>query len=233
MLKQKTFFNFKKNSDPPVNYYIGVDESGKGDFFGPLVIAGVLSNELLNEEFIKIGVKDSKELSDRKIFQLAEKIKEICLYDIVIVKPKRYNELIAAGLNLNKLLAWGHARVIENLLQKTETRDLKVEKIISDQFGDKSYLLNAIMEKGKKVQLIQMHKAEIDPAVASASILARAMFLTHLKRMSKKYGIEIPKGVSTKVIDAANEIVKRFGKDELLNSAKVHFKTTNLITENF
>jgi len=214
-----------------MSFYIGVDESGKGDFFGPLVIAGVISSEVLNEELIKIGVKDSKKLSDKKIFQLAEKIKEICIYDIVIIKPKRYNEL-TENLNLNKLLAWGHARAIENLLEKAEEENLKVEKIISDQFGDELYLLNALMKRGRKIQLVQMYKAEVDPAVASASILARAIFLTQLRKMSEKYGVEIPRGVSAKVINVANEIVKKFGKDELLNVAKVHFKTTNLITGN-
>jgi len=97
--------------------YIGVDESGKGDFFGPLVIAGVVSNENLNKELEKFGVKDSKKLSDKRVFELSEKIKEVCIVNVVVIKPKRYNEL-TEKLNLNKLLAWGHARVIENLLKE-------------------------------------------------------------------------------------------------------------------
>ena len=212
-----------------MEFYIGVDESGKGDFFGPLVVAGVVSNESLNEELLKLGVKDSKKLSDKRVLELADEIKKSCIYNIVVIKPKRYNEL-TKNLNLNRLLAWGHARVIENLLEEAEKKNLNVKKAISDRFGDESYLLNALMKMGKEIELIQRHKAEVDPAVASASILARAEFVNQLKEMSKKYGVELPKGVSPKVISTANEIVEKFGKDELLNVAKVHFKTTNLIT---
>ncbi|MEN3037684.1 MAG: ribonuclease HIII [Candidatus Kryptonium sp.] len=212
-----------------MSFYIGVDESGKGDFFGPLVIAGVVSNETINEKLLNAGVKDSKKLSDKKIFEIFERIKEICqFYEVVVIKPKRYNEL-TKKLNLNKLLAWGHARVIENLLEKAEQENFEINKIISDQFGDASYLLNALMKRGKKINLIQMHKAEIDPAVASASIIARAVFLNQLVEMSRKYEIPFPKGVSAKVVDVAKEIVKRFGKDELLNVAKIHFKTTSQV----
>lgn len=212
-----------------MEFYIGIDESGKGDFFGPLVIAGVVSNEALNEKLLKLGVKDSKKLSDKRVLELADEIKKSYIYNIVIIKPRRYNEL-TKKLNLNRLLAWGHARVIENLLEEAEKKNLNIKRAISDRFGDESYLLNALMKKGEKIELIQRHKAEGDPAVASASILARAEFITQLGEISKKYEIEFPKGVSPKVISAANEFVKKFGKDELLNVAKIHFKTTNLIT---
>ncbi len=209
--------------------YIGVDESGKGDFFGPLVIAGVVSNESLNNELKNFGVKDSKRLSDKRVFELAEKIKEICIFDIVIIKPKRYNEL-TKKLNLNKLLAWGHARAIENLLRKIEEAGFKCSFAISDQFGDENYLLNSLMQMGKKIKLIQIHKAdELDIAVASASILARAEFLRQLKILSEKYKMDFPKGASQKVIDFANEFMKKFGRDELANVAKLHFKTSRQI----
>ncbi len=209
--------------------YIGVDESGKGDFFGPLVIAGVVSNEHLNKELEKFGVKDSKKLSDKRVFELSEKIKEICIFNVVIIKPKRYNEL-TENLNLNKLLAWGHARVIENLLKEIEKVGFKCTKAISDQFGDENYLLNSLMQMGKKINLVQTHKAdESDIAVASASILARAEFLRQLKILSEKYGMEFPKGAGKNVVNFANEFVKKFGKDELKNVAKLHFKTTKQI----
>lgn len=212
-----------------MNYYIGVDESGKGDFFGPLVIAGVISNENINEELTKLGVKDSKKLSDKKVKQLAEKIKEICIYNVVVIKPKRYNEL-TKNLNLNKLLAWGHARVIENLLEEAVFRNLECSKAVSDQFGDEEYLLKALMQMGKKIKIIQMHKAEVDIAVASASIIARAEFLKQIEILSKKYNFDFPKGASQKVVDFANEFVKKYGKSELLNVAKIHFRTMRLIS---
>ncbi|CUT04151.1 ribonuclease HIII [Candidatus Chrysopegis kryptomonas] len=209
--------------------YIGVDESGKGDFFGPLVIAGVVSNENLNKELEKFGVKDSKKLSDKRVFELSEKIKEVCIVNVVVIKPKRYNEL-TEKLNLNKLLAWGHARVIENLLKEIEKVGFKCSSAISDQFGDENYLLNSLMQMGKKINLIQTPKAdETDIAVASASILARAEFLKQLKILSEKYGMNFPKGAGQNVINFANEFVKKFGKDELKNVAKLHFKTTKQI----
>lgn len=212
-----------------MNYYIGVDESGKGDFFGPLVIAGVISNENINEELTKLGVKDSKKLSDKRVKQLAEKIKEICIYNVVVIKPKRYNEL-TENLNLNKLLAWGHARVIENLLEEAVFRNLECSKAVSDQFGDEEYLLKALMQMGKKIKIIQMHKAEVDIAVASASIIARAEFLKQIEILSKKYNFDFPKGASQRVVDFANEFVKKYGKSELLNVAKIHFRTMRLIS---
>ncbi len=208
--------------------YIGVDESGKGDFFGPLVIAGVISNEKINETFIKLGVKDSKKLSDKRVYELAEEIKKVCLYDVVVIGPKRYNEL-TKNLNLNKLLAWGHARVIENLMKKSVERGLICSSAISDQFGDEKYLLESLMQMGKKIKIHQMYKAEVDPAVASASIISRAKFLEELKKLSERYGIDFPKGASKKVIDFAVEFVKKYGKDELFNVAKIHFKTTELV----
>jgi ribonuclease HIII len=214
--------------------YIGVDESGKGDFFGPLVIAGVVSNENLNKELEKFGVKDSKKLSDKRVFELSEKIKEVCIVNVVVIKPKRYNEL-TEKLNLNKLLAWGHARVIENLLKEIEKVGFKCSSAISDQFGDENYLLNSLMQMGKKINLIQTPKAdELDLAVASASILARAEFLKQLKILSEKYGMNFPKGAGQNVINFANEFVKKFGKDELKNVAKLHFKTTKqILSQNF
>ncbi len=212
-----------------MNCYIGVDESGKGDFFGPLVIAGVISNESINQELLKLGVKDSKKLSDKRVLQLAEKIKEICILNVVVIKPKRYNEL-TQKLNLNKLLAWGHARVIENLLKEATFRNLKCLRAVSDQFGDEEYLLKALMQMGKKIEIIQMHKAEVDPAVASASIIARAEFLKQVEILSERYNFNFPKGASSKVVDFANEFVKRYGRDELINVAKIHFRTTKLIS---
>jgi len=209
--------------------YIGVDESGKGDFFGPLVIAGVISNENIDETLLKLGVKDSKKLSDKRVLQLAEKIKEICTYDIVVIKPGRYNEL-TKNLNLNKLLAWGHARVIENLLKKASEENLRCLKAISDQFGDEKYLLKALMQMGKKIEILQMHRAEVNLAVAAASIIARAKFLEQIKILSEKYGFDFPKGVSPKVIDLANEFVKKYGSEELSNVAKLHFRTAKLIS---
>ena len=200
--------------------HIGVDESGKGDFFGPLVIAGVLVDEESTKILIKAGVKDCKKVEDKNISKLAAIIKNNCVFSIVTINPSKYNEIYTKFNNLNKLLAWGHARTIENILEKKDCT-----YAISDKFGDEKLIKNALMEKGKNIELEQKHRAESDIAVAAASILARAHFIAGINDLSKKYNIEIPKGASSKVIEVAKTIAKNFSKEELKNVAKIHFKT--------
>lgn len=204
--------------------WIGTDESGKGDYFGPLVIAGIMAEDRVKNEFLKIGVQDSKKLSDSTIAELAEKIKKLFPYSIVIINPIKYNELLNKMRNLNRLLAWGHARVIENLLEKESC-----EYAISDQFGDERYITGALMKKGKKINLEQRHHAEEDIAVAGASILARDEFIKKLEELSTNYGIILPKGASVEVIKIGKEFVTKFGMDKLKEVAKIHFKTTQKI----
>lgn len=201
--------------------WIGVDESGKGDYFGPLVIAGVLMKKEIENYFLKIGVKDSKRLSDSVVGKIAEEIKAKTIHSIVSIQPLKYNQLYEKIGNLNKLLAWGHSRVIENILEQEE-----VGYVIIDQFGKQEYLLKALMKKGKKVELKQQHHAEQDIAVASASILARATFNKHFEVLSQKYKIKLLKGASQQVIQVARDFVKKYGKSELKQVAKLHFKTT-------
>lgn len=199
---------------------IGVDESGKGDFFGPLVIAGVFVNKNNGELLKELGIMDSKKLSDSQILELSKIIKRICPYSVVSISNKKYNELYIKIKNLNRLLAWGHARTIENLVEKT---DCKVA--LSDQFGDKSLIEKALLEKGKEITLFQRTKAEEITAVAAASIIAREEYIKRLEKLSEKYKITLPKGASTKTIQVAKKIVTQYGKDELEEVAKLHFKT--------
>ena len=200
--------------------HIGVDESGKGDFFGPLVIAGVLTDEKSSEILLKAGIKDCKKVSDAQIPKLAAAVKNNCVFSIVTINPAKYNELYAKFGNLNKLLAWGHARTIENILEKADC-----EYALSDKFGDENLIKNALMGKGQNIKLEQRCKAESDIAVAAASILAREQFLKIMADFAAKDGIQIPKGCNSAVIDAAREIAGRFSKDELKNLVKTHFKT--------
>ena len=206
------------------NSHIGTDECGKGDFFGPLVVAGVFVDSSKTERKLRaLNVRDSKTLSDNQNLAIAEKIMEICKgkYDIVPISPAAYNNLYADMKNLNKLLAWGHARAIENILTSVECNSA-----ISDQFGDESLILDVLMKKGKKISLEQHPKAEEDVAVAAASILARAEFLNRLNKMSIEYGMKFPKGASTLVEATGREFVKKHGKEKLKEVAKIHFKTT-------
>ena len=204
---------------------IGIDESGKGDYFGPLVIAAVFVDATTQGELRLMGVRDSKKLSDGRILELAPDIKTICPHSVIAIGPQKYNELYAKIKNLNRLLAWGHAKALENLLE----RGVTCERAISDQFGDARLILNALQEKGRKIVLEQRTKAESDLAVAAASILARAEFLLRLKRLSGEVGTTLPKGASPAVELAAKMIIKKHGRKRLESVAKLHFKTTQSI----
>ena len=206
---------------------IGTDESGKGDYFGPLVSAGVYVDEQTAKDLIAYGVKDSKELSDSKNLELAKEIARICKgrFAIIEISPEKYNDLYEQfkkeKKNLNTLLAWGHAKAIEEILSKV---DCKVA--VADQFADKNFILGKLQEKGKRIRLIQMHKAEQHIAVAAASILSRARFLEKLSKLSNEYKIDLPKGASRTVIENAKKFVDMYGKELLRKVAKLHCKTT-------
>jgi len=201
--------------------WIGTDESGKGDYFGPLVVAGTYVDEALLPQLKSLGVKDSKRLSDRAVLKMDKPIRSLCPHSVVVIGPEKYNDLYERIKNLNRLLAWGHARVIENLLEKNPC-----QRVVTDQFGDERFVLDALMKKGREVKLEQRHKAEDDPAVAAASILARAEFLRRLKQLSSKIGIPLPKGASELVEATAHQIVEKKGAKTLKEVAKLHFKTT-------
>jgi len=202
--------------------HIGTDESGKGDFFGPLVIAGVLADEKSAKYFLDLGIKDSKKLSDKKMLSLAVEIKKTAPHSIIAISNSKYNELYNSMRNLNRLLAWGHARAIENILEKQHC-----EYALSDKFGDESLIKSALMKNGRSIRLEQMCKAESDIAVAAASVLARATFVQKLQEMENKYGIKFQKGCSGLVKDGAKLFIEKYGKDRLKEVCKAHFKTYN------
>ena len=203
---------------------IGIDESGKGDYFGPLVIAAVFVDATTQGELTLMNVRDSKKISDGRILEMAPDIRTICPHSIIAIGPQRYNELYRKIRNLNRLLAWGHAKALETLLDR-----VSCGHAIADQFGDEQLILNALQEKGRTIVLEQRHKAESDLAVAAASILARAEFLLRLKRLSDEIGTALPKGASPAVELAGRMIVKKHGKERLGSVAKLHFKTTQAV----
>ena len=207
---------------------IGVDESGKGDFFGPLVVAGVYLNEATAMKMKELNVRDSKLItSDARIAALAKEIRAATKCDVITIGNEAYNRLHAKMRNVNSLLGWGHARVIENMLAKVPA----CTKAISDQFGNKRIIERALMERGKKIELVQSHKAESDLAVAAASILARDGFVHQLRKLGKEYGILLPKGASQAVLDAAVELVRKHGRDVLPKVAKMHFRTSQKVLQ--
>ncbi|MFY7842395.1 MAG: ribonuclease HIII [Rhabdochlamydiaceae bacterium] len=209
-----------------VNYrpHIGVDESGKGDFFGPLCIAGVQASSSQIKYLIDIGIKDSKKISDKSVLKLADLIKKECPHSLIRISPTKYNQIYHKFLNLNYLLGWGHATVIEELVKKTDCKE-----VIIDQFAKEHVVLEALKKKQIKVDLLQKTKAEEDPVVAAASVLARAAFLEGLAFLSDKYNIVLPKGASEKVVQTAREIVSLHSKEVLSDVSKSHFKTSKQI----
>jgi ribonuclease HIII len=200
---------------------IGIDESGKGDYFGPLVIAAVHVDDTTAPLLVDAGVRDSKRLSDARATALARVVADTCPTSVVAIGPERYNALYARISNLNRLLAWGHARVLENLLERVPCRNA-----IADQFGDERFVRQALMERGQSIALIQRPRAEVHPAVAAASVVARAEFLRRLAALGAHYGVVLPKGAGPPVLQAGRAFVHRHGREALDHVAKIHFRTT-------
>ncbi len=222
---------YEKLLDPESTQpHFGVDESGKGDFFGPLVTAGAFVDESLFDDLRELGVRDSKTItSDAKAIDMARAIERILgrRHTLVAIGPARYNSLYAKMKSVNRLLAWAHARSIENLLDVVPD----CPRAISDQFGQKHLVERALMQKGRTLKLVQRHKAESDLAVAAASVLARAGFLLALKKIGATYHRTIPKGASPAVIAAGCDLVRIHGPRILIEVAKCHFRTADVILE--
>ena len=175
-------------------------------------------------------MKDSKTISsDKRIAEIPKAIRGTagCVWNVVPIGPEAYNRLHAKMRNVNDLLGWGHARVIENLLAKVPA----CPKAIADQFGNKQIIQRSLMERGKQIELVQRHKAESDFAVAAASIIARDEFVRRLRLLGRERGVELPKGASAAVIEAGRELVKKHGPEVLAQTAKMHFRTAQKVLE--
>jgi len=203
--------------------HFGIDESGKGDFFGPLVIAGAYTDKNLARVLLDEGIADSKKITDTKIKKLSKFIRKSpgIEHEIIIIGPKKYNELYSKIGNLNKLLAWGHATCIEKLCEKRPD----CNRALSDQFARASVLTSSLGKRGKKIKIEQRTKAEADIAVATASILARDAFVTWIDKATEQFGFSIPKGASNKVQEAGEKLVAQHGTKILVEVSKIHFKT--------
>jgi ribonuclease HIII len=205
--------------------HIGTDESGKGDFFGPLVVAAVYVTPEDAVELAAAGIRDCKLLSDTAVLAKGEHILKNTISALVVLPPEEYNARYAEVRNLNKLLAWCHAQAIEDILNKVDC-----EHVLTDQFGDRRLIEHELVERRKSIILEQRPRAEENIAVAAASVLARAKFLDVLRELSEEYGVTFPKGASSQVDAAARDFVHAFGKSELRKVAKLHFKNAAKIT---
>lgn len=206
------------------NGHIGTDESGKGDYFGPLVTAGFYLPDDQVGVVKELGVRDSKKISDNRVKEIAGELKKGFIHSIVSIGPEKYNELYLKLRNLNKILAWAHSRAIENILL-----EVPCTLAVTDQFGDQLFVRNAMMKRGRDIELVQKTGAEEDLAVAAASILARSDFLWKLFYLSREYGLEIPKGSSPRSEEVGVELVEKHGEQILQKIAKAHFKLTQRI----
>ncbi|MGB9800877.1 MAG: ribonuclease HIII [Thermanaerothrix sp.] len=203
--------------------WIGTDEAGKGDVFGPLVVAGVAVTTETLPQLQALGVRDSKTLDDASILRLAEAIRTLCPHEVLVLEPQTYNALYPQhGSNLNRLLAWAHAQVIVRLARQTG-----INHALSDQFSAAHELEAAVAQEAPAVHLQQYPQAERDPAVAAASILARAAFLEGLHALQQRFeGVSIPLGATDpRVRQAVRNIYERWGMDGLRAAVKCHFRT--------
>ncbi len=204
--------------------HFGIDESGKGDFFGPLVIAGVYVDREIARRLLDAGVMDSKRITtDARIRELARAIAAVprLHHHVLSLGPVKYNELYGRFKSLNFLLAWAHAEVITVLKRYVP----ECGRALSDQFAHESVLARAL--KARKLgdfQLDQRTKGESDVAVAAASILARERFIDWMDECSRRLGFKLPRG-ATSVKAVAARLLKEKGADALPLVAKVHFKT--------
>jgi ribonuclease HIII len=211
--------------------HFGVDESGKGDFFGPLVIAGVYVDRAIARKLLDAGVQDSKRIgSDARIHALGQTIREtaVGLVETVLIGPAKYNELYEKFGNLNSLLGWGHARVIENLLAKKPN----CPRALSDQFANARVVEQSLLRHGRRIEIEQRTKAESDIAVAAASILAREGFIDWLDSHGKTFGLRLQRGASASVKETGKKLVEMKGPQILREVAKVHFRTAHEIAPN-
>ncbi len=194
----------------------GVDESGKGDYFGPLAISGVYLTCKQLDLVPSWGVRDSKQLQDQEIIKLAERIKQQCVHRSLVFPPRLYNERYRQFKNLNKLLAYAHAQIISALVEATNCA-----QVISDKFAA-AHLIPSYFSSNAHIELTQVVRAERDPAVACASILARANFLQGLAALSQQHGVVFLRGASGRVKKQARAFAQQHGC--LAEVAKTHFK---------
>lgn len=210
--------------DPPPAHWIGLDESGKGDYFGPLVISAARLARKDVPLMAELGVGDSKKISDGRIAELAVQLDAVVEHVEVVIGPEAYNKLYAKMNNVNRMLAWAHATALEELLEKAPA-----EYAVLDKFGPEHRVRSALKDQGRALKLDMMPRAEADPAVAAASILARNTFNRSIRSMSKKWGQTLPKGAGAPVLTAARSFIEKHGREALSKAAKLHFKTTTKV----
>ena len=203
--------------------HAGCDESGKGDVFGPLISACVIADGDMVRAWLKAGIADSKKISDTKIIKLDKLIRETkgVVVKTVFARMEKYNQLYKKfGENLNKLLAWYHGKAINEALKAR-----KAPWGVLDQFSKQKLVDPYVKKEHPEFNLISRTKAESDPVVAAASIVARATYIREMKALSEQTELELSKGASKQVLEQAKQIFENEGVEGLEQCAKMHFKT--------
>ena len=208
---------------------IGSDEVGTGDYFGPIVVtAAYVSKE--NIPFLEeIGVKDSKKLNDDQILEIVPKFIKKIPYESIILTNKEYNNNYSTDLNMNKIKALLHNKVLYKL--SSQIKDY--EYIIVDQFAESYVYFNYLKQSSNVVRNITFFTKGEDKhlAVACASLISRYIFINEFNKLSKSLNIILPKGASNLVDEVGKTIVKEYGFDKLKEIAKLNFKNTDKIKE--
>jgi len=220
----KTFVYTNPMAHVDTTPHIGVDEAGKGDFFGPLCVVALYADKEGIEKLISMGVKDSKRFSDPKILKLGDEIKKHFRHHLFVLRPEKYNELYSKFKNLNRMLAWMHVSSIENLYEKTGCKN-----VIIDQFAKEHVVESILKQKNLELDLVQRVRGEEDVVVAAASILARKAFVEEMDKLTDAVSLALPKGASRMVIDAGKKVIAKYDLDMLDKVSKAHFKTRNEI----
>ena len=243
---------YEKELNPELfSAHVGSDESGKGDYFGPLVVCCAYTDEKLSEEMQKLGVKDCKQMTDKAVLTVGAALRNLLGptgYAVVKLGPAAYNRLYAKIRNINRMLAWAHGTAIEELLEKRPGCD----RVVVDQFAPtEATILRALKSRGKAAKVEQRHKAESDIAVAAASVIARELFIRDILKMSEdadfnfagkglsseqqanrstEQVFKVPMGSSDpRVRELAEEMVRKNGPTWLMNHCKAHFQTTDKV----
>jgi len=218
-VSEQQIMNFAEDSIEPEKY-VGSDESGKGDVFGPLVVTAFYTDKKTEPLLLQMGVTDSKSLSEKQITEIAKKIRINFPEQIetVILNPAKYNELYSKFNNLNNLLTWAHSTAVSALLKRFECNEVIVDKFSNQQIKISQVLSN------KKINVLQTTKGERFLGVAAASIIARDTFNKWFQKTEQQY-FSLPKGASTEVEKTIVAFINKFSKNELHQVAKLHFKT--------
>ena len=207
---------------------IGSDEVGTGDFFGPIVVTAAYVTKADVDFLLELGVKDSKKMKDDEIRKVVPQIIKKIPYNTFVLSNKQYNELYNSDMNMNKMKAILHNKVLSYFADKNK---YPYDHIVVDQFENpRSYYNHLSDAKFKVYNITFLTKAEDQClSVACASLISRYIFLDEMDKISKSIGIDIPKGASDLVDACGIQIVKKFGKDKLKEIAKLNFKNTEKI----